>query len=209
MRSISFSLCLAIVLVLSVVSSVAGHSRSRPSSATATVEIGKQIAEVWPRIFRGFTADWWRHNDPGNGDRWQWAGMLTLDLSNARLRNLTKALAPAIWRIGGTTEDEVVYVIGDPPECATPEAINKSINYPGPLCLTMQRWGEIIEFVNYTGVKLAFGLNGLYQRHHHHGSLQFHQRQRVSALHSQAKDFQFTRLSCQMRTITVRSIQRF
>ena len=167
MRSISFSLSLAMVLVFAVVSSMASHSRTHPSSATATVEIGKQIAEVWPRIFRGFTADWWRHNNPGNGDRWQWAGMLTLDLGNTRLRNLTKALAPAIWRIGGSPEDSVVYAIGDPPECATPEAINKSINYPGPLCVTMQRWGEIIEFVNYTGVKLAFGLNGLYQRHHH------------------------------------------
>eukprot|EP00117_Sycon_ciliatum_P043851 scpid77212/ scgid31700/ Heparanase-like protein 3 len=115
--------------------------------------------------FRSFTADWWRHNDPRNGDRWQWAGMMTLDVKNTTLRNLAKGLVPAIWRIGGSPEDDVVYVVGNPPECNSSEVINKSVNYPGPICLTMERWAEILDFVNYTGLRLAFGLNGLYQRH--------------------------------------------
>ena len=117
--------------------------------------------------FRSFTADWWRHNNPKNGDRWHYAGMMTLNLTNIRLRNLAKGLAPAIWRIGGSPEDSVVYVVGNPPECNTTEKIQASYNYPGPICLTMERWGEILDFVNYTGVRLALGLNGLYQRYHH------------------------------------------
>ena len=130
------------------------------------LKVSNESVEVAPE-YRSFTADWWRHNQPHNGPRWEHAGMLTLDLTNTRLRNLVKALSPAIWRIGGSPEDSVVYVVGNPPECNTTEKIKDSYNYPGPICLTMERWGEILDFVNYTGVKLAFGLNGLYQRHHH------------------------------------------
>lgn len=36
--------------------------------------------------------------------------------------------------------------------------------YPKPMCLTMERWDEINDFVRKTGVKLAFGLNGMYGR---------------------------------------------
>ena len=60
-----------------------------------------------PEYFRGFTCDWWRHNNPSYGDDWRMDGMLTLDLTSSRLKKMFMNLVPALWRIGGTPEDEV------------------------------------------------------------------------------------------------------
>ena len=58
---------------------------------------------------------------------------------------------------------QVVYAIGNAPECP-PDQIQNSTNYPGPLCLTPDRYKDILMFAHETGVHLAFGLNGAYGR---------------------------------------------
>ena len=136
-------------------------------SAQIRLDVGSKTVEV-PSWFRGFTSDWWRHNENSahsdNGMKWGKAGLLTLNLQSPILYHLTQELSPAVWRIGGTPQDEVVYVVGNPPECNTEEKIQASVNAPGPLCLTMTRWKEILSFAAECRLQLVFGLNGMYGR---------------------------------------------
>ena len=143
-------------------------SEDEPTAASVHVD-GSSVVAVVPEWMRGFTCDWWRHNHPTYGVKWMEAGMLTLDLTSTRLRYLTTSLTPALWRIGGTPEDEVVYVVGNPPECP-PDLIQNSTNYPGPLCLTMERWTDIVNFAKDTNVHLAFGIDGAYGRKDRHSN---------------------------------------
>ncbi|XP_065185973.1 uncharacterized protein LOC135816801 [Sycon ciliatum] len=138
--------------------------------SNAFVGLDVQQASVTTTLpwYRGFTSDWWRSNERtqrcDNGAKWGHSGLLTADLQNARLRYLATRLSPAVWRIGGTPQDEIVYVIGNPPECASSKSVQESLAAPGPLCLTMGRWKEIVEFADSCGLKLVMGLNGMYAR---------------------------------------------
>ena len=49
--------------------------------------------------------DWWKPTDGSNGEKWGDASILWLNLSNPTLINLTKALTPAMLRLGGSPED--------------------------------------------------------------------------------------------------------
>ncbi|XP_065189254.1 uncharacterized protein LOC135819881 [Sycon ciliatum] len=140
----------------------AGLRSALAGNVEVHIDTSKAVATV-PEYFRGFTCDWWRHNNPSYGDDWRMAGMLTLDLTSTRLKKMFTNLVPALWRIGGTPEDEVVYAIGNAPECP-PDQIQNSTNYPGPLCLTPERFKDIVMFAHETGVHLAFGLSGAYGR---------------------------------------------
>ena len=142
----------------------AGLERKPPAPVNVHVNAGLTVARV-PPWYRGFTTDWWRYNEQrnNNGQKWGNTGMLTLDLTSTRLRNLAKALSPASWRIGGSHQDLVVYVVGRPPECDQ-DRIAQSLRSPGPLCLTKSRWASIIRFADWSGLKVIFGLNGMYGR---------------------------------------------
>lgn len=84
--------------------------------AHVAVSTSKPIAVVNPS-FLGFNNDWWVSNDPNYGTKWGQSGILTFNLSNDIVSNLAQALSPAMYRIGGTPGDTVVYDIGNPPEC--------------------------------------------------------------------------------------------
>lgn len=85
---------------------------------------------------------------------WINASVLSLNLSDPRLRTLASALAPAHLRIGGSQGDEVVYDVHGT-ECA--QASTKWSNTT--FCLTMARWDEINDFAASTGLTIAMGLN--------------------------------------------------
>eukprot|EP01130_Rhizamoeba_saxonica_P000696 TRINITY_DN10633_c0_g1_i1.p1 TRINITY_DN10633_c0_g1~~TRINITY_DN10633_c0_g1_i1.p1 ORF type:complete len:511 (-),score=101.19 TRINITY_DN10633_c0_g1_i1:38-1570(-) len=110
--------------------------------------------------FLGFTNDWWVPYDPTYGEMWGNSGILTFDLTARTVINMVRGLHPASWRVGGTPQDTVIYDIGSPVECP----VLQQGPYPYPMCLSMKRWGEILEFVNKTKVKFLFGLNAMYQR---------------------------------------------
>mmetsp|Transcript_11796 Transcript_11796/g.12968 ORF Transcript_11796/g.12968 Transcript_11796/m.12968 type:complete len:109 (-) Transcript_11796:103-429(-) len=93
--------------------------------------------------------DWWPRQSPGWGN----AGVYNVDLENKSLITLTTALSPAILRIGGTLCDSVVYVIDGIPHAECTKGIS---------CLNMTRWHQMNEFASTTGVKMAFGLNEMY-----------------------------------------------
>merc|ERR1711991_418816 len=67
------------------------------------------VTQTIPSPFYGFTIDWWKSDDPTWGPKWGNAGFLTLNLSNPNLIALTKAISPAILRIGGTPQDSIIY----------------------------------------------------------------------------------------------------
>jgi len=75
-------------------------------------------------------------------------------------RPAPQGLAPAVWRIGGTPADTVVYEYGSPPECA----VHVEKPYPQTKCLSQERWLEILAFAKAAGVSLSFGISGLYGR---------------------------------------------
>ncbi|KAA0150576.1 hypothetical protein FNF29_05151 [Cafeteria roenbergensis] len=132
------------------------------ASATAVVKIdaSEPLSEVG-ELFMGMTTDWWL-DFPDAPYAYKWSpkgGILQADL-DARMAALVRGLAPAMWRIGGTPADTVVYEFGSPPECA----VHVENPYPGTKCLSAQRWGEILAFAKSTGVSLSFGLSGLYGR---------------------------------------------
>ena len=116
--------------------------------------------------FYGFTIDFWNNED--SYGKWSPdAGILTLNLSNPNLIALTKELAPAKLRIGGSPEDSVVYDING--ECSQQYGLPQygcsqttNTNYYG--CINKTRWIEINNFGLETGVDVIFGLNACYGR---------------------------------------------
>jgi len=120
----------------------------------------RQAAGSVSSHFLGFTNDWWVINDPHYGEKWGKSGILTFDLQSPLVHELVASLTPALWRIGGTPADTVVYDIGGPPECPR----KNQGPYPEPMCLNMERWHEINEFAQKLGLKISFGLNALYHR---------------------------------------------
>lgn len=130
--------------------------------------------------FYGFSLDFWKSDDPDYGSKWGEAGILELNLSNTNLIELTKALTPAILRIGGSPQDMVVYNIsgecnenyGSPGyDCPTMPAGTNYTSYYG--CVNKSRWNQIIQFGVETNVTLVFGVNACYGRSKDNLSMNF------------------------------------
>ena len=83
-----------------------------------------------------------------------------LNLQNTHLRALTRTLAPANLRVGGTWFNNLVYLVDEQEDASlcTPERDAKH------LCLNMKRWTEIVEFCTATNLRLVFDLNILLGR---------------------------------------------
>ena len=73
-----------------------------------TVDPSNIITTV-PDIYYGFTFDFWESTDPTYGQKWENAGILTVNLTNENLITLASAVSPAYLRIGGSPEDSIVY----------------------------------------------------------------------------------------------------
>lgn len=70
------------------------------------------------------------------------------DLTNRRLRNLTKALAPLYLRYSGTTANDVYFQDNDDPIARQPPAGFKVV-------LTRQRWKQALEFARGVDAKIV------------------------------------------------------
>ncbi|KAK2449565.1 heparanase protein [Trifolium repens] len=108
------------------------------------------------------TLDWWPENKCDyNQCPWGKSGILNLDLGNKILSNAIKAFNPLRIRLGGSLQDQIIYQFGHQKHC--PQIIKKDDGLFGFSvgCLPQNRWDEVNEFFNETGVKLTFGLNAL------------------------------------------------
>jgi heparanase 1 len=110
-------------------------------------------ASTVPETFLSFNFDW--NLNVSAGDAWTNASFgWTLDLQDARLRTLAKALAPANLRIGGSDADSAVYNEEFPGGIPCPQDVVDNHQ-----CLTPQRWDETIEFADDCGLRIVFTLN--------------------------------------------------
>ena len=84
--------------------------------------------------------------------------MLSLELSNPRLRKLTKEFGGAYLRIGGSLDVALKYLYAKEVEnwCKTP-AIFRGEKWN--LCSTLSRWDEINIFARESNLKLVFGIS--------------------------------------------------
>ena len=93
---------------------------------------------------------WWDKSAKPTTGRGQ-ANVPPFDFENPRLIKLTRALAPAFFRVGGSEADLVAYQFpGNEP---------KSGRRGFESTLTAKRWDALNEFVRATDTALAFTLN--------------------------------------------------
>ena len=125
--------------------------------------------------FYGFTFDFWKNEDSG-GKWYPNASILTLNLSDENLIELTKHLSPAILRIGGSPQDSVVYNMSG--ECSQDYGLpgyscSQETNSKYYGCITKERWSEINEFARKTNITLVFGLSACYGREANNKAMNF------------------------------------
>ena len=137
-------------------------------NATATISGAAAGVALHP-LAPAVALDFWLGTDPTYGEKWQNAGVLSIDLTNAALRRYSAALAPALLRLGGSPEDSIVF---DADGTCTPGSGGQPA---GPYycsqvhpyvygCLTPSRWEEVLAFAADVGFQIAFGLNGCFGR---------------------------------------------
>ncbi len=87
------------------------------------------------------------------------------DLTQPALLTLARGLAPGILRVGGSTQDKLVY---EPPSGGgCPAYVPPKYPCPqegGTACLSLKRWRELNAFAAATGLRLVFGLNACHGR---------------------------------------------
>ena len=136
--------------------SVAGAPAPAPPAvlmADLTINASAPTARFSPH-FLGVNADWWLDGCGGEGVSWSNnASIALVNLGSPRLKALAKGLSGATFRVGGTHGDSVDYGVGANRSC--PRLQRQCY----PICLTAERWEEIVEFASDAGLKLAFGLN--------------------------------------------------
>lgn len=139
----------SLVLLLLTICDIATAEKS-----TVTVHTSTLLHKTLPQ-YASFDMDWW-HNTTGSGGNWGNASILYADLTNTRLNAVVKALSPAFLRIGGSQDNIVKYQIGgmSAAECNSPSPFRGT---EVSLCLTMERWSEVLEFVTRNGLTLVFG----------------------------------------------------
>ena len=139
------------------------------STVTYNVTVDRSTpSTVIPDIYYGFTFDFWKYNDPRYGEKWGNASILTVNLSNENLLTLASAISPAYLRIGGSSEDSIIYNITGQCNQPVPPAMEgyqcSKIAPANYSCMTMERWNEITTFAHKIDAKLLFGLNCCYGR---------------------------------------------
>ncbi|KAB2011190.1 hypothetical protein ES319_D09G003800v1 [Gossypium barbadense] len=111
------------------------------------------------------TMDWWPTEKCNyNQCPWGKAGLLNWDLKKKVLINAKKAFNSLRIKVGGSLQDQVVYGVGEVKNC--PNFMKKEGSLFGfsQGCLLVERWDELNNFFNQTGVKVTFGLNALLGR---------------------------------------------
>ena len=80
----------------------------KSSDYTVIISVSDVIQSV-TSPFNGFTIDWWKSHDPDYVKQWGNTGFLTVNFSNPTFIALTKEIAPAILRISGSPQDNIIY----------------------------------------------------------------------------------------------------
>jgi len=119
-----------------------------------SVNIQDKIIATSSESYVSFNFDW--HLNTEETPAWVNCSILVIDLD--RLSKLAKGLSPGNLRIGGSEEDEAVYDINNPPDCATSN-----------FCLTMARWHKIVNWAKDANIRLVFGLNAMRGRNSSNG----------------------------------------
>eukprot|EP01084_Bolivina_argentea_P004809 9111_1 len=148
--------------LLLIISSLYQLNKSQTiTNLTLTVYTNVVINKI-PEMYFGFTMDWWKPSDQSG--KWGDASILWLNLSNPILINLTKALTPAMLRLGGSPEDSIVYNMSG--MCLTSNSEEYGCAQSGKNygCLNESRWQQILKFIDNTQLSLLFGLNACFGR---------------------------------------------
>ena len=101
-----------------------------------------------------FNFDW--HKNSEEPPAWVNMSAILLDLKNPLLVQAATALAPGHLRIGGSEGDVLVYDVPTKNSTCLSRGVNDTL-----MCLTMDRWKELVGFADQTGVQLVFGLNAM------------------------------------------------
>lgn len=110
--------------------------------------------------FVSTTLDWW----PLQTRAWGNASVINADLTHPDLIAAARGLSPYFLRIGGSQADSVIYNMTT--STSTVEDANrfaKACDQNRQLCLTMQRWEEVLKFAQDAGARIVFTL--AYIRH--------------------------------------------
>lgn len=112
-----------------------------------------QVTGVVNPEFVSYTLDWWLHNQDHSG--WDvTTSVLTMDLNSSRLVGAAAGLAPAFLRIGGSRADNIVYHF-DPNN----DEEREQCDLHPKLCLSKDRWDEILSFASKIKARVVFTLN--------------------------------------------------
>ena len=141
--------------------------RRRPPKPVRSLPVSVRLAKPAPvaevdECYLSFSLDisvvaggfWWE----GSAGTRRGLGTLRippLDLNSTKLDTLTRALAPAYLRVGGSEADKIHYF-------AAPAA------EPNSLVLTQSMWDNLHQFLQRNGLKFAFTVKyGLFERKQH------------------------------------------
>ncbi|XLR02455.1 hypothetical protein HN51_057281 [Arachis hypogaea] len=112
------------------------------------------------------TIDWWPHDKCDyNHCPWGHSSVSNLDLTHPFLAKAIQAFKPLRIRLGGSLQDQVLYDIGLQTPCHPFQKMSGGLFGFSKGCLHMQRWDELNQFFNKTGVIVIFGLNALHGKH--------------------------------------------
>ena len=143
------------------------HAAAVAATASVTASFGAQKGIAAPQT-PGVTMDFWLHNDTSNGAKWGNNSILTADLNDVDLLAAASALEGGVLRVGGSPVDSVLYDVGG---CTPGGGHGPSPDYycsqVKPYvygCLSPQRWEQIMDFADKTGLKLLMGINACHGR---------------------------------------------
>jgi len=103
--------------------------------------------------------DWWHLKS----EAWGNSSVIHADLTHPNLIAAAKGLSPFFLRIGGSFADIATYNMSNSTISTTPlvgeaNRLAKACSKNRQLCLTRQRWDEILKFAHDTGARIFFTL---------------------------------------------------
>jgi hypothetical protein len=133
------------------------------SVLAASVASGARGVRMHP-LAPAVTLDGWNASYPASFN-WTNSSFLALDLADAKLRALARAIGPAVLRLGGSPEDSIFYdvdgtcVAGSGGDGPAGDYFCSQVKPYVYGCLTAARWQGLLEFANATGLRIVLGLN--------------------------------------------------
>ncbi|KAL7495609.1 hypothetical protein ACHAWT_009604 [Skeletonema menzelii] len=98
--------------------------------------------------------DWWHLESVAWGN----SSVIHADLNHPNLIAATRGLSPFYLRIGGSFADIATYDMSNGTTTREADRFTKTCSRNPQLCLTRQRWDEVLKFANDAGAKILFTL---------------------------------------------------